>query len=134
MQSQDSRNKKRPDGNGPTERLDENTAPPIDRELILRCVRLEASPEEQDELRRLTHAYRSWQDALDAAYCEEDARAEREGFSEEDRRGVDKWLWEDANLTRAERGEAAWKEVQEALRERPANSEECPPFNPPDDG
>jgi hypothetical protein len=124
MQNQDFRDKRGPDGNGRGERLEENTAPPIDRALILRCVRLEASPEEQDELRRLTHAYKNWQDALDAAYREEDERAEREGFSEEDRRGVEKWLWEDANLTRAERGEAAWKEAKEVLGKRSANSEE----------
>jgi hypothetical protein len=119
MQSHDSRDKKRPGGEG----LDKANAPPIDRGLILRCVRLEASAEEQDELRRFTRSFKTWQDALDATYREEDARAEREGFAEEDRRGVEKWLWEDANLTRAERGEAAWNEVKEAMGRPSANPE-----------
>jgi hypothetical protein len=123
MQSRDFRDKKRPDREGRGEHLDENAAPPIDRELILRCVRLKASEEEQGELRRLTRSYKSWKDALDATYREEDARAEREGFAEDDLRGVEKWQWEDANLTREERGEAAWNEVKEAMRRRSANSE-----------
>jgi hypothetical protein len=52
----------------------------------------------------------------------------------EDRRGVEKRLWEDANLTRAERGEAAWKEVRGALGKRSADSDEGPSFNPSDNG
>jgi hypothetical protein len=124
MQSQDFRDKKRPDGNGRGERLDDNSAPPIDRALILRCVRLEASVEEQDELRRLTHSYKSWQDALDATYREEDERAECEGFSEEDLRVLEKWPSEDASLTREERGEAAWKEIKEAVSKPSLDSED----------
>jgi hypothetical protein len=63
---------------GPPQRLlDENTAPPIDdeaRKLIRRCVRLEASADEQDRLRLLAYSYLSWRNALAAAYREEDER------------------------------------------------------------
>jgi hypothetical protein len=86
MQSPDFGDRKGPASNEQGEQLDETAAPPIDQELILRCVRLEASADEQQELRRLTETHQSWKDALDATYRAEDERAERAGLSEEDKR------------------------------------------------
>jgi hypothetical protein len=65
----------------PQSLLDENTEPAVDdeaREFIRRCVRMEATGDEQDKLRHLARSYMSWRDALAAAYREEDDRAEGE--------------------------------------------------------
>jgi hypothetical protein len=94
-------------------RVTDKKEPPVDRELILRCVRLEASVEEQEKLRRFTQLHKSWQDAFEAAYRAEDQRAERDGLTEEEQRFLNERLWEDAHLSPEERQAAFWKLVRE---------------------
>ena len=44
----------------PPKYRDESTAPPVDRELLLRVVRHQASTQEQAKVHELTRNYRSW--------------------------------------------------------------------------
>jgi hypothetical protein len=62
----------------PPPQLDESTAPPVDRDLLLRVEQGKASKDEQEQVAKLTRSYRSWGRARVEIGLDEVARIQRE--------------------------------------------------------